>query len=184
MGHLWIFFFKFLFFLPFFGSVLSSVVSNPPPPHLCAVCPPSHTPTPTPPRVGRPGLVGLALARPPGAPPLFFLFSAGILHPVEGGGTPAPPGARPGCPSLSASSAPNCPSLFVFCMPKPCMSCTAEARRVTLRRGRGRAGKWGTVCAMPGTGGASRLRGPVKAPLLLSPTHPPALSPSPLWFLL
>lgn len=83
-------FFLFLFFLPFFGSVLSSVVPPRPHPHLCAVCPLHPLTHPH-------ALGGLAWGGWPwpGLPvPALSLLSAGIVRPIGGQ-------CQPPCPSWS-----------------------------------------------------------------------------------
>ncbi|XP_058567967.1 serine/arginine repetitive matrix protein 3 isoform X2 [Neofelis nebulosa] len=163
------FVFLFLFFLPFFGSVLSSVVPPRPHPHLCAVCP-FHPLTHPPTRWGGPGLGGWPR---PGLPvPALSLLSAGIVRPIGGQ-------CQPPCPSWSplrfSPPPPTAPSLLCFACREPCMSCTVEARRWTLRRGRGRAGAGNRVCDAPGL--AAPGLGPVKAP---SPSLPPPPPTRPL----
>lgn len=97
----------FLFFFPFFGSVLSSVVQPRPYSHLCAVCP-LH-PLTHPQALG--SLVCWAGTGPASrCPPSLFSLPGSS---VPSGGN-ASPRAPPGAPSLSAPRPPTAPSLLCF----------------------------------------------------------------------
>lgn len=160
------FYFSIWFFLPFFGSVLSSVVPPPPSPHLCAVCPPPYPHPHNSPCAGGPlRLVGWPWPSLLGCP----LSSLCRDLSVPSGGK-ASPHLSWSLPSVPHRSAP--PHPLVFCMLRTLHELHCEARGGTEERQAGQAR--GAVCARLGVW--CPPPGPDESPFFPS-LPPPSFSP-------